>query len=157
MIKSFRGKITEALFNGENPKGFPADLVKVARRKLRYLNAAGDLRDLRSPPGNRLEALAGDRKGQHSIRINLASAVATSMVGSPAAPFAKVDFIATSAGLAPLVATARIMTIAAAPTVTHTCLTVPTATTIAIDEGGPMGDCTRVLGSNSSMPKSRFL
>jgi toxin HigB-1 len=51
-------------------EGFPADLVKVARRKLRYLNAAGDLGDLRSPPGNRLEALAGDRKGQHSIRIN---------------------------------------------------------------------------------------
>jgi proteic killer suppression protein len=42
----------------------------VARRKLRYLNAAADLGDLRSPPGNRLEALAGDRKGQHSIRIN---------------------------------------------------------------------------------------
>jgi proteic killer suppression protein len=42
----------------------------VARRKLRYLNAADDLGDLRSPPGNRLEALAGDRKGQHSIRIN---------------------------------------------------------------------------------------
>jgi proteic killer suppression protein len=47
-----------------------ADLVKVARRKLRYLNAAGDLGDLRSPPGNRLEAFAGDRQGQHSIRIN---------------------------------------------------------------------------------------
>jgi proteic killer suppression protein len=43
---------------------------KVARRKLRYLSAAGALGDLRSPPGNRLEALAGDRKGQHSIRIN---------------------------------------------------------------------------------------
>jgi len=42
----------------------------VARRKLRYLNAAADLGDLRSLPGNRLEALAGDRKGQHSIRIN---------------------------------------------------------------------------------------
>jgi proteic killer suppression protein len=70
VIKSFRDKTTEAVFNGENPKGFPADLVKVARRKLRYLNAAGELGDLRSPPGNRLEALAGDRKGQHSIRIN---------------------------------------------------------------------------------------
>ena len=70
MIKSFRDKATEAVFNGESPKGFPANLVKVARRKLRYLNAAADLGDLRSPPGNRLEALAGDRKGQHSIRIN---------------------------------------------------------------------------------------
>ena len=70
MIRSFRDKTTEAVFNGESPKGFPADLVKVARRKLRYLNAACDLGDLGSPPGNRLEALAGDRKGQHSIRIN---------------------------------------------------------------------------------------
>ncbi|MGJ4882758.1 MULTISPECIES: type II toxin-antitoxin system RelE/ParE family toxin [unclassified Bradyrhizobium] len=70
MIRSFRDKITEAVFDGENPKGFPSDLSKVARRKLRYLNAAADLRDLRSPPGNRLEALTGDRQGQHSIRIN---------------------------------------------------------------------------------------
>lgn len=70
MIRSFRNKTTEAVFNGERPKGFPADLVKVARRKLRYLNAAGALGDLRSPPGNRLEVLAGDRQGQHSIRIN---------------------------------------------------------------------------------------
>ena len=70
MIRSLRGKTTEAVFQGESPKGFPADLVKVARRKLRYLNAAGDIGDLRSPPGNHLEALAGDRKGQHSIRIN---------------------------------------------------------------------------------------
>jgi proteic killer suppression protein len=70
VIKSFRDKTTEAVYNGESPKGFPADLVRVARRKLRYLNAADDLGDLRSPPGNRLEALAGDRKGQYSIRIN---------------------------------------------------------------------------------------
>jgi toxin HigB-1 len=70
VIRSFRDKTTEAVFNGESPKGFPSDLVKVARRKLRYLNAASGLGDLSSPPGNRLEALAGDRKGQHSIRIN---------------------------------------------------------------------------------------
>jgi proteic killer suppression protein len=70
VIRSFRDRVTAAVFNGESPKGFPADLVKVARRKLRYLNAAGDLGDLRSPPGNRLEALTGDRKGQHAIRIN---------------------------------------------------------------------------------------
>jgi proteic killer suppression protein len=70
VIKSFRDQTTKAVFSGESPKGFPADLVKVARRKLRYLNAADNLGDLRSPPGNRLEALAGDRKGQHSIRIN---------------------------------------------------------------------------------------
>ena len=70
VIKGFRDKTTEAVFNGGSPRGFPADLVKVARRKLRYLNAAGDLGDLRSPPANRLEALAGDRQEQHSIRIN---------------------------------------------------------------------------------------
>ena len=70
MIRTFRDQTTEAVFNGESPKGFPANLVRVARRKLRYLNAASNLGDLRSPPGNRLEALAGDRKGQYSIRIN---------------------------------------------------------------------------------------
>ena len=70
VIKTFRDKTTEAVFDGETPKGFPADLVKVARRKLRYLHAAASLTDLRAPPDNRLEALTGDRKGQHSIRIN---------------------------------------------------------------------------------------
>ena len=62
--------MTQAVYDGESPKGFPADLVKVARRKLRYLDAAIDLNDLRSPPGNRLEALRKDRAGQHSIRVN---------------------------------------------------------------------------------------
>lgn len=70
MIRTFRDKTTETVFNGESPKGFPADLVNVARRKLRYLHAASELSDLRVPPGHRLEALSGDRKGQHSIRIN---------------------------------------------------------------------------------------
>ena len=70
MIKNFRDAITEAVFNGECPKGFPSDIVKVARRKLRYMNAAMRLEDLKAPPGNRLEALKGDRAGQHSIRIN---------------------------------------------------------------------------------------
>lgn len=70
MIKTFGDITTEAVFNGESPKGFPADLVRAARRKLRYLHAAENLSDLRSPPGNRLEALTGDRAGPHSIRIN---------------------------------------------------------------------------------------
>lgn len=70
MIRAFRNSLTEAVFHGESPKGFPADLVKVARRKLGYLHAAHGLRDLRVPPGNRLEPLIGDRAGQHSIRIN---------------------------------------------------------------------------------------
>src|SRR5262245_49726651 len=71
MIKSFKGSITEKLFNGEfSGKGFPSDLVRIARRKLLMVHAAAKLDDLRSPPGNRLESLHGDRKGQHSIRIN---------------------------------------------------------------------------------------
>ncbi|MGF6430893.1 MULTISPECIES: type II toxin-antitoxin system RelE/ParE family toxin [Bradyrhizobium] len=70
MIKSFKDELTEAAFNGKAKKGFPADLLKVARRKLQYLHAAVNLDDLLAPPGNRLEALKGDRKGQHSIRVN---------------------------------------------------------------------------------------
>lgn len=69
MIKSFRDRATEAVFNGESPKGFAAP-VKIARRKLEMLNAATNLNDLRVPPNNRLESLKGDRKGEHSIRIN---------------------------------------------------------------------------------------
>ena len=60
MIKSFKDRVTAAIYEGESPKGFPADLVKAARRKLSYLDAAVDLNDLRSPPGNRLEALSWD-------------------------------------------------------------------------------------------------
>lgn len=70
MILSYRGKHTEAVAGGRAPKGFPADLVRSSQRKLAMLNAAHSLDDLRVPPGNRLEALAGDRAGQHSIRIN---------------------------------------------------------------------------------------
>ena len=61
MIKSFKDALTEDAFNGIVRKGFPADLIKVARRKLRYVHAAHILADLRVPPGNRLEALKGDR------------------------------------------------------------------------------------------------
>ena len=70
MIRSFKDSTRQAVYNGESPKGFPSDLVKAARRKLGYLDAAVDLRDLRLPPGNRLEALSGDRRGQYSIRVN---------------------------------------------------------------------------------------
>jgi hypothetical protein len=59
MIKGFKDEATQAVFNGESLKGFPSDLLKVARRKLRYLNAAAELGDLRAPPGHRLEALKG--------------------------------------------------------------------------------------------------
>jgi toxin HigB-1 len=67
MIRSFRDKQTEDAFNGIVRKGFPADLIRIARRKLNYLNAAIVLSDLKAPPGNRLEALKDDRAGQHSI------------------------------------------------------------------------------------------
>ncbi|MES5099304.1 type II toxin-antitoxin system RelE/ParE family toxin [Agrobacterium sp. BA1120] len=70
MIRSFKDAMTEAVAGGKVLKGFPADIVKVSIRKLTMLNAAHDLEDLRSPPGNRLEALKGTRVGQHSIRIN---------------------------------------------------------------------------------------
>lgn len=70
MIRSFKDKLAEAVFNGENPKGFQSDLLKVARRKLCYLNAAHTLTDLKVPPANHLEKLTGNREGQHSIRIN---------------------------------------------------------------------------------------
>lgn len=68
MIKSFRDKDTEAIFNGEPVLKFQS-IATVARRKLRSIHQARTLRDL-SLPGNRLEALKGDRSGRHSIRIN---------------------------------------------------------------------------------------
>jgi proteic killer suppression protein len=70
IIRRFRDKVTEAVFNGKCPKGFPANIFKAARRKLEAVNAAANLNDLRATPGNRLEALKGDREGQFSIRIN---------------------------------------------------------------------------------------
>ena len=69
MIRSFRDKDAEALFHDKAVPRF-RNIERVARRKLLYLNAAKRLEDLRVPPGNQLEALKGDRKGQHSIRIN---------------------------------------------------------------------------------------
>lgn len=69
MIASFADKDTRALANGHRVKRFQA-LEKSARRKLQMIEAAIQLKDLASPPGNRLEALKGNRQGQHSIRIN---------------------------------------------------------------------------------------
>jgi proteic killer suppression protein len=69
MIRSFRCRDTEALFNDLEVPRFRA-IERVARRKLLYLHRARRLDDLRVPPANRLEALKRDRKGQHSIRIN---------------------------------------------------------------------------------------
>jgi proteic killer suppression protein len=69
MIKTFADEDTEALFNGTRIRRF-GNIEGPARRKLEYLDAAAVLADLRIPPGNRLEALKGDRAGQHSIRVN---------------------------------------------------------------------------------------
>lgn len=70
MIRSFADREAEAIWCGERSRRLPADIQQTARRKLRMLNAAAVLEDLRIPPANRLEALKGDRKGQYSIRIN---------------------------------------------------------------------------------------
>jgi proteic killer suppression protein len=74
MIVSFKDKATEDIFNGvsskEARKSCPKTLWKVAARKLDQLDSVTALDELRVPPGNRLEALSRDRKGQHSIRIN---------------------------------------------------------------------------------------
>jgi proteic killer suppression protein len=69
VIKSFRSRETEQLHGRERVKRF-LRFERVAQRKLRQLDIATELRDLSSPPGNNLEALKGDRRGQHSIRIN---------------------------------------------------------------------------------------
>ena len=70
MIRSFRNTVARAAWHRRFIKGVPNDIIKVAHRKLVQIHNARDLNDLRAPPGNRLEALSGDRAGQHSIRIN---------------------------------------------------------------------------------------
>jgi len=70
MIKSFKTNETEKIYSREGSSKFPRDIQQVALRKLRMINNAKNLIDLRIPPANRLEKLRGDRAGQHSIRIN---------------------------------------------------------------------------------------
>lgn len=70
MIQSFSCREIELIFRGHRSRRLPSDIQSVARRKLHYLDLARTLTDLRVPPGNQLEALSGDRAGQHSIRIN---------------------------------------------------------------------------------------
>ena len=70
MIESFKCKETEKIFSRQYSRKLPADIQTVAFRKLRMLNRSSTLQDLRVPPANRLEALSGNRKGQHSIQIN---------------------------------------------------------------------------------------
>jgi proteic killer suppression protein len=70
MIKSFKCKQTEKVFSGCFSAKLPQSMQRLAARKMIMLDAAGELKELRVPLGNRLEALSGDRAGQHSIRIN---------------------------------------------------------------------------------------
>ena len=70
MIDDFRDAETERIWRGERSRRLPGDIQRTARRKLRMLNNAETLADLRVPPANRLEALKGDREGQYSIRVN---------------------------------------------------------------------------------------
>ena len=70
MIQSFACADAEWVFRAELSRRFPPDVQRRARRKLLILHAATELRQMSVPPGNRLEALKGDRKGQHSIRVN---------------------------------------------------------------------------------------
>lgn len=70
MIRSFRDKRTETIYQGRRARGLAVEIQQRARRKLRMIDAATVIDDLRIPPSNRLEKLKGDRRGQHSIRIN---------------------------------------------------------------------------------------
>ncbi len=70
MIRNFKDKEAESIYNRQRSRRLPPDIQQVALRKLRMLNRAQSLQDLRVPPANRLERLAGNRAGQYSIRIN---------------------------------------------------------------------------------------
>jgi proteic killer suppression protein len=70
VIKTFKDAETEKIYQRERSRKLPSDIQQVALRKLRMINNAINLNDLRVPPANRLEKLSGDRAGQHSVRIN---------------------------------------------------------------------------------------
>jgi len=70
MIRSFKSKETEKVWNGERSGKLPIEVQKIGRRKLRMINNSFDIKDLRIPPANRLEKLSGDLKEHYSIRIN---------------------------------------------------------------------------------------
>ena len=92
MIRSFRCKETEKLFRGQFSTKLPLDSQRTAAMKLHMLHAATLLATLRVPPSNHLEALAGDRQGQYSIRINKQWRICFSWQGSDAHDVAIVDY-----------------------------------------------------------------
>jgi toxin HigB-1 len=92
VIVSFAGAETESIFRGKRSRRLPPDIQNTARRKLEYLHRARALNDLRMPPGNHLEALKGDREGQHSIRINKQWRICFEWHGGNAAQVEIVDY-----------------------------------------------------------------
>ena len=92
MIESFKCKETEKIYRREYSKKLPTDIQDVAFRKLRMLNRSSTIQDLRIPPANRLEALTGNRKGQHSIRINQQWRICFEWKGSNAYNVVIVDY-----------------------------------------------------------------
>jgi len=92
VIRSFRDRDTQRLFDRQPVRKLAPDLQRVALRKLRQLDAAASLEDLRVPPGNRLEKLSRDRAGQHSIRINDQWRVCLRWVGGDAHDVEIVDY-----------------------------------------------------------------
>lgn len=95
MIKSFGDPATEDLYHGRNTRrsrGFPHDIVNSALRKLDSIDSAAELRDLRSPPGNRLEPLKGDLAGYHSIRVNDQWRIVFRWIDGAAVDVALVDY-----------------------------------------------------------------
>ncbi len=95
MIESFGDRATEDLYHGENTnrvRRFPPEIQTLAIVKLDLLNAAGALQDLRSPPGNRLEALRGNYRGFHSIRVNAQWRIVFQWTGAGAQEVSVVDY-----------------------------------------------------------------
>jgi toxin HigB-1 len=92
MIKSFKDKETENLYATGKSRKFPDAVCYAGLRKLDYLNAAKKLDDLKAPPGNRLEALKGDYKGKHSIRINDQYRIVFKFIGSDACDVEITDY-----------------------------------------------------------------
>lgn len=92
MINSFADKKTESIFNRKRVTGMSDALQRTARRKLLLIDAAEDIEDLRVPPGNRLEKLKGDRKGQYSIRINEQFRICFAWKGNNACDVEIVDY-----------------------------------------------------------------
>jgi toxin HigB-1 len=92
MILSFADDDTKAVFNDLSCPAFPPSILNTARRKLIQLNASRLLTDLRIPPGNRLEALKGNRKGQYSIRINNQWRICFTWSGSDASDVEIIDY-----------------------------------------------------------------